>query len=152
VGPSGHIYGVDLSAVMLATARKELARQGLENVTLVQRDAANYTAPEPLDAVIFGFSYNTMPHHLSVLQQALAQLRPGGRVVIMDAKLPNGWMGKLITPFAIWLMRQTLLGNPLMRPWEHLAAVTDNCNMREFLLSSYYICRGTKPVRMPRAA
>ena len=78
-------------------------------------------APEPLDGVMFGLSYNTMPHHLAVLHHAWNQLRPGGRLVIMDAKLPPGLGGKLILPFSLWLMKRTMLGNPLIKPWEDLA-------------------------------
>ena len=45
---------------------------------------------------MFGLSYNTMPHHLAVLHHAWNQLRPGGRLVVMDAKLPPGLGGRLI--------------------------------------------------------
>ncbi len=92
-------------------------------------------------------SYNVMPHHRSVLRQVWKQLRPGGRLVIMDARLPPGLLGKLIRPFAIWLMKQTLLGNPLIRPWQYHAALVDDFHMEDFRFSSYYICCGTKPER-----
>ncbi len=97
--------------------------------------------------MLFGFSYNTMPHHLSVLDHALRQLRPGGRVVIMDGKLPRGFGGRLLLPFSLWLMRSTMLGNPLIKPWLDLAQVVDDCEMEEFLFGSWYICRGTKSTR-----
>ena len=94
VGPAGRIYGVDLSAGMLAKAQELCEQRRWTNVEVVQDDAADYAAPEPLDGVMFGLSYNTMPHHLTVLQHALKQLRPGGRIVIMDGKLPPGLGGK----------------------------------------------------------
>jgi protein-L-isoaspartate O-methyltransferase len=84
VGPSGRIYGVDLSAGMLAKARALCERRRWSNVEVTQDDAADYVAPEPLDGVLFGLSYNTLPHHLGVLHHACKQLRPGGRIVIMD--------------------------------------------------------------------
>ena len=82
-------------------------------------------APVPLDGVMFGLSYNTMPHHFTVLREAWNQLRPGGRLVIMDAKLPPGLGGQLVLPFSLWLMKRTMLGNPLIKPWEDLARVAD---------------------------
>ena len=97
--------------------------------------------------MLFGLSYNTMPHHLIVLHQALKQLRPGGRVVIMDGKVPSGMGGKFILPFGLWLMRHTMLGNPLIKPWQDLAAVTDNFEMEQFLFGSWYVCWGTKSAR-----
>jgi ubiquinone/menaquinone biosynthesis C-methylase UbiE len=144
VGAQGRIYGVDLSAGMLAKARALCEQQRWTNVELAQEDAAAYVAPEPLDAVLFGLSYNTMPHHLIVLHQALKQLRPGGRIVIMDGKVPSGMGSKFILPFGLWLMRHTMLGNPLIKPWQDLAAVTDDFEMEQFVFGSWYVCWGTK--------
>ena len=154
VGPDGRVYGIDLSAGMLAKARAQCEQQGWSNIELTRGDAAEYSAPEPLDGVIFGLSYNTMPHHLTVLRHALKQLRPGGRIVIMDGKLPPGAGGRLLLPFSLWLMKATMLGNPLIQPWRDLAPLVDGFQMEEFLLGSYYICRGTKaaaaqPVELP---
>ena len=145
VGSGGRVYGVDLSAGMLARARALCRRRRWSNVEIVRDDAANYVAPEPLDGVLFGLSYNTMPHHLCVLHHVWKQLRPGGRIVIMDGKVPPGSAGKLVLPFGLWLMRHTMLGNPLIAPWKDLAAIAENFEMEEFLFGSWYICRGTKP-------
>jgi demethylmenaquinone methyltransferase/2-methoxy-6-polyprenyl-1,4-benzoquinol methylase len=143
VGASGRLYGIDLSAGMLERAQLLCRRQGWDNVELTQGDAAEYLAPQPLDGVLFGLSYNTIPHHLSVLNHAWRQLRPGGRLVIVDAKLPK-LGGGLVLPFSVWLMKKTMLGNPFLKPWEDLAAIAGDFAMQEFLFGSYYICRGTK--------
>jgi ubiquinone/menaquinone biosynthesis C-methylase UbiE len=147
VGPSGRIYGVDLSAGMLARAQALCRRRRWSNVEVAQGDAADYLAPEPLDGILFGLSYNTMPHHLVVLRRALQQLRPGGRLVIMDGKVPPGRGGRLALPFGLWLMKRTMLGNPLIEPWKDLAAVVDDFDMEEFLFGSWYVCWGTKSAR-----
>jgi len=144
LGPDGRIYGIDLSAGMLHEARRLCRRQQWRNVILIEGDAAEYVTPELIDGVLFGFSYNTMPHHLTVLRRAQNQLRPGGRLVIMDAKVPAGFLGKLVLPFAVWLMKRTLLGNPFIRPWEHLARLVEDFQMEEFRFGSYYVCCGTK--------
>jgi demethylmenaquinone methyltransferase/2-methoxy-6-polyprenyl-1,4-benzoquinol methylase len=145
VGPEGRIYGVDLSEGMLRRARKLCHRRQWTNFVLIEADAAKYTSREPLDGVLFSFSYNVMPHHRSVLRQVWKQLRPGGRLVIVDARLPPGLLGKLIRPFATWLMKQTLLGNPAIRPWQYHAALVDDFQMEDFRFNSYYICCGGKP-------
>jgi len=125
-----------------ATARYAASHWG--NVVLCQCDAADYAAPEALDGVLFSLSYNTMPHHSNVLRRAWQQLRPGGRLVIMDAKLPSGPAAKLLLPFCVWLMKRTMLGNPFIRPWQELAAVAGDADMTERLFGSYYICRSVK--------
>jgi demethylmenaquinone methyltransferase/2-methoxy-6-polyprenyl-1,4-benzoquinol methylase len=145
VGSAGEVYGVDFSEGMLTHARSLCARNRWDNVVLTQSDALEYLAPEPLDGVLFSLSYNTMPHHRAVLTHALDQLRPGGRIVVMDAKLPPGLAGRLILPFSVWLMKRTVLGNPHIRPWEHLAPLTVDFAMQDCLFGSYYVCRGTKP-------
>jgi SAM-dependent methyltransferase len=147
VGPEGRVYGVDLSEGMLRRARKLCHRRQWTNFVLIEADAADYASRELFDGVLFSFSYNVMPHHCSVLRQVWKQLRPGGRLVIVDARLPPGLLGKLIRPFATWLMKQTLLGNPLVRPWQYHAALVDDFHMEDFRFSSYYICCGTKPER-----
>jgi hypothetical protein len=96
--------------------------------------------------VLFSLSYNTMPHHRAVLRNAWDQLLPGGRLVIMDAKVPPGLSGELVLPFSSWLMKHTMLGNPLIHPWEELAALTDDIEMTQRLFQSYYICCGVKPL------
>jgi ubiquinone/menaquinone biosynthesis C-methylase UbiE len=147
VGSTGRIYGVDLSPGMLGRARKLRDRHHWANIHLSEGDAINYAAPEPVDGVLFSFAYNTMPHHLTVLHRMWKQLRPGGRLVIVDSKLPPGLGGELLLPFSLWLMRHTLLGNPYIRPWEHHAELVDNFEMEEFLFASYYVCRGVKPIK-----
>jgi ubiquinone/menaquinone biosynthesis C-methylase UbiE len=152
VGPAGQIYGVDISSGMLGLARHQCDRNGWRNIALRQCDAAEYTAPRPLDGVLFSLSYNTMPNHRAVLAKAWQQLRPGGHLVIMDAKVPPGLGGRLILPFSLWLMRHTMLGNPLIHPWDELADVAEHVEMSECLFGSYYICRAMKPIVAMRRA
>jgi demethylmenaquinone methyltransferase/2-methoxy-6-polyprenyl-1,4-benzoquinol methylase len=145
VGPSGRVYGVDLSPGMLRKALELCHYQEWTNVDLVECDAVDYVVREPLDGVLFSFSYNTMPHHLAVLQHMWNQLRPGGRLVLMDSRLPSGRFGELILPFSVWLMRRTMLGNPHIKPWEHLQQLPGEFEMKELLFDAYYICRVVKP-------
>ena len=145
VGPAGRIYGIDISPGMLGMANSLREANHWCNVELHQCDAAAFTAPAPLDGVLFSLSYNTMPHHRLVLRKAWQQLRPGGRLVITDAKLPPGPGGRLVLPFSLWLMRHTLLGNPLVEPWKELAAIAEGVEMKETLFGAYYICHAMKP-------
>ena len=70
----------------------------------------------------------------------------------MDAKVPPGLSRKLVLPFSLWLMKHTMLGNPLIHPWEELAALTDDIDMTQRLFQSYYICCGVKPMNAPNKA
>lgn len=146
VGGAGHVFGVDISPGMLRKAKALRTAMHWRNVELSECDAAEYVAPRQLDGVLMSLSYNTMPHHRRVLRQAWQHLRPGGRLVIMDAKIPGGFGEALMVPFSLWLMRHSMLGNPLIKPWQEVAALTENVDMSERLFGSYYICRAVKPL------
>ena len=145
VGARGRVYGVDLSEGMLREAADLSAKAGWQNVTLIRADATEYTLPEPVDGVIFSLSYAVIPRHREALERAWEQLRPGGYVVIMDAKLPSGFLGKLLHPFVVWASRATVLGNPDVRPWDELRDLTDDAGCEEVQFETYYICWGRKP-------
>ncbi len=144
VGAEGHVYGVDLSEGMLAEAKELCTQAGWNNVRLMRADAADYVLPEPVDGAIFSLSYAVIPHHRDALRHAWNQLRPGGCLVIMDAKLPSGILGKLLHPFVVWTSRLTVLGNPDVRPWDELRELTDDVDYEEAQFGTYYICRARK--------
>ena len=144
VGPEGKVYGVDVSDGMLEEASTLCKGAGWSQVTLIRADAPDYTLPEPVDGVIFSLSYAVIPRHREALRQAWAQLRPGGCVVIMDAKLRRGLVGRLLRPFAVWTSRLTVLGNPDIRPWDELRELADEIDYEEWQWGTYYICRGRK--------
>jgi len=144
VGPTGRVYGIDISPGMLRQAQKSCDANHWDNVALMESDAADFTAPAPLNGVLFSLSYTTMPDHRAVLRKAWEQLVPGGRLVIMDAKVPPGLSGKLVLPFGLWLMKHTMLGNPLIHPWEELAVLTEDWEMSQRRFNSYYVCCGIK--------
>ena len=144
VGAEGQVYGVDLSEGMLAEAQELCARQEWHSVQLIQADAADYALPEPVDGIIFSLSYAVIPHHRDALRHAWKQLRQGGYLVIMDAKLPSGVLGKLLHPFVVWTSRLTVLGNPDVRPWDELRELTGDVDYEEVQFGTFYICRGRK--------
>jgi ubiquinone/menaquinone biosynthesis C-methylase UbiE len=146
LGPEGHVYGVDLSEGMLSRCRALCDRHGWRNVTLVRADALSYTVPQNPDAILFSLSYATMLHRVRILENVWRQLKLGGRLVIMEAKLMRGVTGRLQQLFIVPLMKATVLGDPDHKAWEDLGALTRDVYVEERLLGSYLICRGTKSV------
>ena len=144
VGAEGRVYGVDLSEGMLSEAEQLCAQAGWHNVELIRADAGDYILPEPVDGVIFSLSYAVISHHQAALRHAWNQLRPGGYLVVMDAKLPSGMLGKLLYPFVVVASKLTVLGNPDVRPWDELKELADGVDYEEAQFSTYYICRAKK--------
>ncbi|MEW6211915.1 MAG: class I SAM-dependent methyltransferase [Acidobacteriota bacterium] len=147
VGPEGQVIGVDISEGMLMRAEQLCVRKNWHNVTLIRSDAAHYTSSEPVDAVLFSLSYATMPHHREVLGHAWEQLRPGGILAIMDAKLPSGMLGKLSRPFRpllVWILKRTVLGNPHIVIPQELRELAGEIEVEEISFGTYFICRARK--------
>jgi ubiquinone/menaquinone biosynthesis C-methylase UbiE len=143
VGDAGTVIGVDASAGMLAEAHKLAARRGWSNVRLLQQDAAQLSVDHDLTAVLFSLSYSVLPNPWPALEAAWRQVQPGGRVVVMDAGLPDTRLGRVLGPVARALVALAP-GDPYSRPWEDLATLAPVCS-RRFLAGLYFVCFITKP-------
>src|SRR5262249_32998912 len=73
---------VDLCASLLAVAQ-ERAR-AWQNVQVVEADAASFRPAEPVDCVYFCYSLTMMPAWRAAIDNALAMLRPGGRIGVVE--------------------------------------------------------------------
>jgi ubiquinone/menaquinone biosynthesis C-methylase UbiE len=120
VGPSGTVIAVDASAGMLAEARRLVERNGWSNVTFLQQDATRFELDRELDGVLFSLSYSALPEPRPALERAWERLRPGGRVVVMDAGLTQGGPFRLLAPIARLLI-ELAPGDPYSDPWSDLA-------------------------------
>ncbi len=88
VGASGHVYGLDLSEGMLATARSKLSRANLlQRVHLDCGDALQLPyAAESMDAVFLAFTLELFdtPEIPVVLAECKRVLKPAGRLGIVS--------------------------------------------------------------------
>jgi ubiquinone/menaquinone biosynthesis C-methylase UbiE len=146
VGPSGQIFGVDLSEKMLARAQALCERQGWKNVMLAQANALDFRAPRLLDAVLFSLSYSVMQNRERILNQVWSQLRGGGRLVIVDGKTMPGIMGRLLHRLMILEMKATVLGDPDHNAVTDLRALAGDVYVEEELFGAYFICQSRKGI------
>jgi ubiquinone/menaquinone biosynthesis C-methylase UbiE len=131
VGNDGEVIGVDASEGMLAQARQLVRRHDWKNVRLIQQDAAGLELEDPVDAVYFSLSYSALPDREPVLLRAWEAVRPGGRLVIMDAGLPASRLGRLLTPIGE-VIATVFPGDPYSQPWEDLKAISDTVDTERF--------------------
>lgn len=78
---------VDLCPSLLAVARTRWA--GRENVKVIEADACRYDPGRAVDCVFFSYSLTMIPNWRAALDNAVAMLRPGGRLGLVDFHLPE---------------------------------------------------------------
>ena len=103
VGPSGHVYGLDMTKEMRDQARINLDRVALRNVTLLQ----GYMEDIPLhdgsvDAVISNCVINLSPDKDKVLAEVYRVLSNGGRFCVSDVVLLKPATEKIMKSLAAW--------------------------------------------------
>jgi len=98
VGRSGAVVGVDHSAGMVVAARAR-AREVDVPVHAVRADAARLPLPaDAVGAACCTLSLSAIPDHLGAIQELRRVVRPGGRVVVLDAQPYQEGPGRLLNP------------------------------------------------------
>ena len=79
------VTGIDLSSSMLEKARRRIARKSVDNVRLMQMDAADLKfADDTFDIVYAPYVISVVPDPVAVTREMRRVCRPGGRIVILN--------------------------------------------------------------------
>ena len=85
-------YVVDLAPSLLSVAQRRIADRGWSNVETVEADATTFRPGEgAADVVTFSYSLTMIPDWYAAVDNAVAMLKPGGRLAVVDFFVSRKW-------------------------------------------------------------
>ena len=104
VGPTGKAYGLDMTDEMLALARANQKKAGVENVEFLKGAIENIPLPEnTVDVIISNCVINLSGDKDRVLGEAFRVLKPGGRFAISDVVVRGEVPAEIRRSMELWV-------------------------------------------------
>ena len=152
IGPDGRIVGVDMTDAMLAQAQDRIETNGWSNISLVLADAAEFDFPTEVDAVLSTYALSQVPECAAVIAHGASALSAGGRLVVLDLKIPHStprWLTELgiatvgrFGSLEEWIAR---------RPWEAIRAAMEeelaDMSWTELCFATAFLAAGSRGAR-----
>jgi ubiquinone/menaquinone biosynthesis C-methylase UbiE len=104
VGPTGKVYGLDMTDEMLALARRNAADAGAENVEFLKGDIESIPLPDAsVDVIISNCVINLSADKREVLREAFRVLKPGGRFAVSDVVVRGEVPAEVRRSMELWV-------------------------------------------------
>ncbi|MEO7589334.1 MAG: methyltransferase domain-containing protein [Arachnia sp.] len=155
VGERGRVVGVDLSAGMLARARRRADHHGLPQVSLIRADIRSFHVPPGTSAVLATASLEMVPEYDTVVGDLAAQLEPTrGRLAVGGVRRPPAWPAWVValgrTATAVFGVTRAYED---LQPWRSVRHHMDQITFETAAWGALYlIVAQAKPVRADRAS
>jgi SAM-dependent methyltransferase len=104
VGPTGRAYGLDMTDEMLALARENQRRAGVNNVEFLKGTIEAVPLPDnSVDVIISNCVINLSADKDAVLREAFRVLKPGGRFAVSDVVVRGEVPSEIRRSMELWV-------------------------------------------------
>ncbi len=103
VGPTGKAYGLDMTDEMLALARDNQRKAGVQNVEFLKGHIESIPLPDDsVDVIISNCVINLSGNKDRVMAEAFRVLRPGGRLAVSDIVVRGDVPADIRSDMELW--------------------------------------------------
>jgi ubiquinone/menaquinone biosynthesis C-methylase UbiE len=104
VGPNGKAYGLDMTDEMLALARENQKKAGVDNVEFLKGEIEAIPLPDDsVDVIISNCVINLSADKDRVFAEAFRVLRPGGRFAVSDVVVRGEVPAQIRRSVELWI-------------------------------------------------
>ena len=104
VGPTGKVFGLDMTDEMLALAEANKRKSGLENVEFLKGEIERIPLPDhSVDVIISNCVINLSGDKDRVLKEAFRVLKPGGRFAVSDVVVRGEVPASIKRNMELWI-------------------------------------------------
>jgi SAM-dependent methyltransferase len=104
VGPTGKAYGLDMTDEMLALARDNQRKAGVDNVEFLKGDIEAIPLPDAsIDVIISNCVVNLAADKQRVISEAFRVLKPGGRFAVSDVLVRGEVPAEVRSSMELWV-------------------------------------------------